>query len=357
MEILFTVNFLIILFISIFIGIKALKLNKNKFLGKNINYFFIIIFSYVILGLFFLLWSFNILDYSKLDFLILYSIVIIIHVLIFFKLSYALNKNKKVNYFILTYLFCLLILFYNFFYFLNFFLITSFLLILIISLNLSFNIDGFKRAGIFLVYYSIFSLFLQFLSLFFIIDISYFIAISFILLFFSTYFFLNSFKKTVLNDKKVSNSKKSYFMIFFKSFIFIIAISNFIFIGTIGIHEIGHFTLSKFYSCENTKIIYSGDSPYTEALCKSPTVHKTLLFGGFLPFLVGFFFFIFGGRLLKHIGILVIGFNLVLLYEDFIELGLSSNIVILFTLAGVCFIIFGVMILARSCMQEYSNII
>jgi hypothetical protein len=60
---------------------------------------------------------------------------------------------------------------------------------------------------------------------------------------------------------------------------------------------------------------------------------------------------------MKHISILITGFNLVVLYEDFVGLGLSNNIIIFFILSGIIILVTGIMLLAKSSTEEYVNII
>lgn len=358
MEILFFINFLVLIAIFAYILIYFIKYNKNKEIGKVTNSYSITGISYLILSILFFLWSFDLLKYAQMDFLLIYSAVILIQTLALFKIFYYISKNKILLYSLFFYVFSFFSLVYSYFYFLNFLLMTSFLFMLIISIYLAFGHFNFKNSGIFGILYSIFSLIFQFLIFFLNLEPCLFSLVSGIIFLMFLFVFLKELKMNPIESKEILKSeKKSYILLFFKSFVFIMAIASMVFIGIVGIHEFGHFALSKIYSCEQVKIIYEGGSPYTEAICGSPLIQKILLLGGFLPFLIAIFLLIFGGKLMKHISILITGFNLAILYKDFVGLGLSNNLIISFILAGIIILVIGIMSLAKSSTEEYVNII
>ncbi len=360
MEILFFINFLVLIAVFAYLLINLFRYHRDKEIGKAADSFFIISIPYSILSVLFFLWSFDLLKYAQMDFLLIHSMVIFIQTLVLFKIFYYISKNKILLYTLFFYVFSFFSLVYSYFYFLNFFLITSFLLMLIISMNLAFRHPNFKNAGIFGISYALFSLIFQFLVLFLNLEPYLFNLASGLVFLIFLFVFFRDFKRNPVESKSIlkrKSKKKSYMLLFLKSFIFIIVVANLIFIGTVVIHEFGHFALSKIYACEHVKIIYEGGSPYTEALCKSPLTQKILLLGGFLPFLIAVFLFIFAGKLMKHISVLITGFNLVVLYKDFVGLGLSNNLIIFFILSGIIILVTGIMLLAKSSTVEYVNII
>jgi len=358
MKIFFLIISLVFIAISSYILMNLIKYHKNKTIKRVIDSFSMMGVSYLIFSILFFLWSFDLLKYAQIDFLMIYSVVIFIQTLALFKISYFVSKNKILTYYLLFYIFSFFSLVYSYSYFLNFFLITSFLLMLIISMNLTFRHSNFKNAGIFGILYSVSALIFQFLEFFFNLDSNLFSLISGIIFLIFLYVFLEELRRNPAERSKIlKNKKKSYILLFFKSFFFIIVIANLVFIGTVGTHELGHFALSKIYECESAKIIYEGGSPYTEALCKSPLSQKILLLGGFLPFLISAPLFIFGGKFMKHISILISGFNLVILYEDLEGLGLSNNLIMFFILIGIIILITGIMLLTKYSVEGYANII
>jgi hypothetical protein len=60
------------------------------------------------------------------------------------------------------------------------------------------------------------------------------------------------------------------------------------------------------------------------------------------------FLFILGGKLIKDISLLMIGFNLIAANKDLLDIGLSENIVTLSLTAGVLFLIGGISLLVKS---------
>ena len=361
MEIIFFLNFLVSMLLALIVLINFTKYHGKKNIGKIAGIFLIMSFSYLILTILFFLWSFGFLNSSQMDFLLIYSIVIFVQTLVIFKVFYISFRNKTLLYFLLFYIFSFFSFVYSYSYFFNFFLITSFLLTAVVSMNLMLKNSNLRK-GILWLIYSFASLFSQFLILLLKLDSNIFYLGSSLILSGFLFVFLKEFNDNCSEDRcfRVSEeikSKRSYLMTFIRSFLFIIIIAIIVFIGTVGTHELGHFGLSKIYSCENSKIIYEGSSPYTEALCKSPSIQKILLLGGLLPFFIAAFLFIFGGKLMKHISLLITGFNIVILYQDLVELGLSSNIILFLVSSGIIILVIGIMSLAKSSTEEYVNII
>ncbi|MBR9704690.1 hypothetical protein GOV12_04710 [Candidatus Pacearchaeota archaeon] len=148
---------------------------------------------------------------------------------------------------------------------------------------------------------------------------------------------------------------KSLFFQYLRYLVFIITITNLVFIGTVAIHEFGHFITSKYYDCETSKIIYEEDMPYTEALCKDSKNQIIFLLSGVLfPIVLAILLFGIGGIFIRDISILIFGFNLIASFRDFRELGLSDNIVVMLLIGGVILLFIGIVLLAKSRVEEYS---
>jgi hypothetical protein len=261
-------------------------------------------------------------------------------------------------YFLFLYLFSFLAFFYGFENFLNILLIASFLLNIILFFIFISREDIYRNIGKLGLIFSILSLFFQILLLLFKIGEIFFYG------FFSNFFFLvlmyyfiKDLKKYHIHQNREKKRKNKYFA-FFRYLVFIIALTSFIFIGTMGIHEFGHFLISKYYGCEQTKIIFEKDFPYTESLCKYTNINNWLLLGGVLiPFLVAIFLFIIGGNFLKEMSLLITGFNLIISNNDLVELGVSDNLILLSIIFGVLFVITGIIILAKSITEDYIRVV
>jgi hypothetical protein len=305
------------------------------------------------------LWFFDFLKYRANDFEFIYSLAILVQSLLLFIIIYLFSGNKKLFYFLFFYLMVFLSFFYNAFNFLYLFLITSFLLTLLFFIGLLYKSDFYKKISYLGIIYSFVSLFLFFLLLFNIGEAYTFSLFSNFLFFILTIQILEILSKNPPLHKNYSSYGRtdSYFVTFFRYFIFILILTNFVFIATIAIHEFGHFTVAGFYDCEYKRIVYEKNFPHTEVLCRELTNRNWVTLGGLLsPFLISLFLLIVGGKFIKDISLLIIGFNLIASNKDLLDLGFSENLVMASIIAGILFLIFGIVMLARSRTEEYGFI-
>jgi len=131
-------------------------------------------------------------------------------------------------------------------------------------------------------------------------------------------------------------------------------LTNFVFIGVLAIHEGGHFFISKLApDCELQRIVYEGNLPHTEILCNNYTNTNKIIFGGiFLPIIISLLLFFGGGTFMKEISLLIIGFDILVSYKDFLDLGFSQNISTFFSIFGGVIILLAIGILAKSRTTE-----
>src|SRR3989339_868634 len=259
MKILFLLNFII-----------SHLFYKTKDYHKISFYFFVIGLLYLFLSLFSFVWFFGFLNYSPEDFLFLYSFLIVFQSLLFFRIIYFMSLHKKLLYLLMFYLIGVGSMLYSFSTFANFIIIISFLLMFLFFMDLIFRDDNYQALGYFGMFYSILGLSFETLLIFQVGNV---------------YFF-----NLLLN-------------LVFCMFIFI-------FIKTIGIHEFGHFSISKFYNCDYRKIVYEDDFFHTEVLCDGKIDNSFVLLGGILaPFLLAILLFFIGGKFMKEMAFLLSGFN------------------------------------------------
>jgi len=137
---------------------------------------------------------------------------------------------------------------------------------------------------------------------------------------------------------------------FLKHFIFIIVITNFILVGTIGVHELGHLTTAKFANCSDAKIVYEiGGFPHTEVNCEDTTsLFKWTLGGIFAPLIISLLLLFVGGKFIRELALQVIGFNLIISYLDLIELTFSRIFSTFIFMTGIVLVIFSLGLLANS---------
>ncbi|MCW8965910.1 MAG: hypothetical protein OQK82_04370 [Candidatus Pacearchaeota archaeon] len=353
MEVLFLLNALICFFIFGFLCFKFFNHLKNKFLVSFVSFFSIIGLLYFIFGLISFFWFVGFLSYDNGDFFLFYALVIIFQSLLLFKIIYLFSKTKNLFYFLFFYLLPLFLVFYSIFYALYSAAIISLLLGLLFFLSLTFKNTHYKKIGYIGFAYGVLSLF--FLILDFIFDLNLFVFSLTLNCFFLYFVFL--FLKTLEVHppvlEKEENSERPYFLVFLGHFLFIIIFANFVFIGTLAVHEMGHFSASKFYDCNYRKIVYEEGLLSTEISCSNLNDKTLVLLGGILPpFLLGVLLFFVGGRFMTEVGLLIFAFNLIAVSTDLRDLGFSSNLVTVSILFGVLFLVVGMILLVKTRAEE-----
>lgn len=354
MKILFLINFIISFGIAIFLFWNFWKRHKIPELKKPFNLFLLIGLLYLALSTFSFFWAFNIFQYELRDFLLIKSLMVLLQTVFLFNLIYIFRNNRKIFYFFFCYLGVLsagligvsipqILLICSF-------IITILLFILLIPIR------GFEKISWLGILYASIFLIIQILSLFF--EKVYFFGtlISNILFFVLIFIFVKNVENFPLEffQRPIRYRKKYYFLDFLRYFIFIIILTNFIFIGTITIHEAGHLLTSRAFDCGFGRIIYEGGLPHTEILCGGDfnALSKVILGGMFLPLFIAILFFFAGGTFIKEVGMLILGFDFMISYKDFLDLGLSSNIGIFFSVIGAIFVLVAIALLAKSRTTE-----
>jgi hypothetical protein len=115
--------------------------------------------------------------------------------------------------------------------------------------------------------------------------------------------------------------------------------------------------MAKFYDCDSKLVYQVGGYPHTEILCNDlSAIVPTTLFGSILPLVVGLLLIFAGGKFLRAISLLIIGFDLVSSYMDFLGIGLGYNLSFGCMLLGMAFLIMGIVLLAKSKIDEYFSL-
>ncbi len=326
----------------------------NSVKRKKANVFLGIAFIYFIYSLLFFLWFFKIFTYSLSDFLILYAIGLLVQTILFFRICYFYSRNWIFYIFILGYLvFISLFLVMGINFFLKYFFILSFIIMGFFFLQVLFFGDAYKRIAIVGILYSFISVLFYVL---FLLDIgnilAYFLG-SVVILFIFLYFFFLDIELYGVAKKSI---KGNYFS-FLSNLLFVILLINFVFIGTIAFHEFGHYAISGMYDCEYRQIVFQGDFFRTELFCSNlDDVLPAVLGGVLLPYIIALLLLVVGGRFLREIGILMIGFNSISVSSDFGRLGLSSNLVFVSVVIGGIFIVWGILSFIKSKIDISHNL-
>ncbi len=352
MKIIFLLNGILYLGIFLFLFLKFIK-NYDKSTVKVAKSFSFIGLIYFLISLSSILWFFNVLSYSEHDFLFLYAVGLMLQSLILFRVIYLFSKNKRLFYFLGIYLVILFSLFFSLGNFLYLSLVASSLFTLLIFIEFTFLDESYRKAGYFGILYATFSIIFNLILFVGKGNVYFFSLISGIFFLIFAYLFLSDLRKFPLNTTSKIKKEKSYLFTLLGHLIFIITLTNFVFIGTVGIHEFGHYSVSKFYDCEYQQIVYDGDFFHTDILCRSLESNVGVILGGvLLPLIVALLLFLMGGKFMKEIALLIFGFNLISISRDFSDLGISDNLIFISIFCGVLILIYGLFLLAKSKSEE-----
>jgi hypothetical protein len=352
MKFLFLLNGILYLVIFLFFLLKFIK-NYEKSTVKVARSFSFIGLIYFLISLSSILWFFDILNYVENDFLFLYAVALILQSLILFRVIYLFSQNKRLFYFLGFYLIILFSFLFSMNSFLNLSLIASSLFILLIFIEFTFLDECYKKSGYFGILYATISIIFN-LILFLGKGNVYFFSLIFGIFFLVfAYLFLSDLEKFPLNCPLKFRKERSYLFTLLGHLIFIITLANFVFIGTIAIHEFGHYGASKFYDCDYQKIVYEGDFFHTEILCSSLGNNLGVVLGGILlPLVLALVLFFIGGSFMREVAFLVFGFNLISISRDLSDLGVSDNLAFISIFCGILALIYGLFLLAKSKSEE-----
>ena len=309
----------------------------------------------LMISAFSLLWFFGALKYAQGDFLLIYSTLLLIQGFFVFLIVYNISRrDNNLFYLLLIYLIVFLVVAFLHASFATVFIAAYFLLVLLLSLSLLFREDSYRDIGIFGIFYSGISLLLHVFVLLDIASVYLFSIFYNVLLLVFVFFLVKYLLENPIPLPRVLRKKRSYLFIFMRNFIFMVALINLVFIGTIVIHEFGHLGVSEFYNCASREIVYNAGFPETQILCSDLRSNLYVSLGGpILPVLIGLILILVSGRFLKEIGLLMIGFNLIVSSQDFTAIGLSQNISIFIVFLGIAFAVAGIVILAKSRTEDY----
>lgn len=322
---------------------KKYKLNSLKDFD-----FFILILSliYLIFGIFTFIWGISASGLNLENLTILISSLIIIQTIALILILSRLQKNKKIIYPISLLLISILPTFLNKSYF-HITIPAAFLVI--IMTFLAFANEHKSHISILVAYASL-SLMFYLTSFITTKPILLLILVSttIFLLFLAEFLkFLKIPQKIILNHPR---SPRSPIILFLKHLIFVIIITNFIFIGTVSTHELGHAVSAQSSECEDTRIIYELNGfPHTEINCEDvPAKQKWILSGILFPFIIALLLMFGGGKSIKEIALEIIGFNLAISYLDFQALGASKIFAVTLMILGIGLSGTGLILLAKS---------
>jgi hypothetical protein len=353
MDILFLLSFIISFLIFITILIELIRNYEDKSRNKLLICLFILGLGYLIISILFLIWALNFLAYAKEDLKLIYTILIISKSFILGGFTYIFTRNKSIPPLFSGYTLLLILMFFLKSQALIVSMIISFIFIASLFWIIRSSNEKCKRISWLGILYAVVALIFQILLNFNIGNKIFFFILSTTLFLVWFFLFLKKMKECPQKiEEKAPKRESLYVVSFLKNFVFIIIFSVFILVGTIGLHELGHFAVSKAYACEYSSIIYSQDLAYTKMLCEGSNRTFLILGGIFLPIILALILFAISNKIIKEAAYLIIGFGLISAYKDFEELGLNPNGKIVLMILGAVFIAVGIALLSKSKIEE-----
>lgn len=295
------------------------------------------------------LWAINVVRYSQNIMLMLLSFLVIVQTSSLILTLSKIQKNKKIAYS----LFLLLIAIIPFIINQNYFhVVIPLSLLITIMAFLTYTEDHESHISILIAYASI-SLILYVLSFVNQNLIFLFLTISSSLFLVFYMEFLRFLKKPHMIA--ISTRNMSPIIPFLRHLIFIIIMTNFVFVGTVSIYELGHIVSIKSSNCSDAQIVYNLKTfPHTEVNCADTSeINKWILSGILLPVIVASLLIFGGGKSIKEIGLEIIGFDMAISYIDIQKLGLSKNLSLIILGAGISIAVLGLSLLANSRTTDY----
>lgn len=332
--------------IAIIISKSLFKEIKTKSLNKKEAPLILIALSYLTLSIIPILWTLQILEFKPQDLLSILSIILAIQTISIIKIFSEIKKTNKTFYFLIPYIPLIpLLKFYP-----NLLHISIPISIFITLLIFLKETTIHERTTRYLILYTSISLFAYTLTIFFQSLTTSFALISTTLFLAFIIPFLRLLKLQIKRKFAIPKKPESPLVHFLKHFLFIIIITNFVFIGTVSIHEFGHLVSSSQSNCEETKIVYELEGlPHTKIKCADTSQKNIWILGGILPpFIIALFLFFSGGKFIKELALQMTGFNLIISYLDIISLEISKALAIFSIIAGILMVASSLVLLAKS---------
>lgn len=350
MEIILLISALVTFAIFLTIFISLLKEIRTSSFNKKEIPLIILGLTYLTFTASLLLWTINFFSFTPSDFFIVFSVILIIQTICFLTILYKLKQNKKIFYTLLPFAFLIPLMSFMP-QFIHLAIPTSFFITLLVFLTTT---SIHKKTTKYLILYTSISLFFYLFTLLWTNLIPTLILISSILFLVFIISFLKFLQQTPRQLFPLHNEPESPIIHFLKHLVFIVILTNFIFIGTISIHEFGHLVASSQSDCEETKIIYELKGlPHTEVNCKNTEDKNFWILGGvLLPLIIAIFFLFCGGKFIKELALQIVGFNLIISYLDFISLGFSETIATFILILGIAIIALSLALLAKSRIEN-----
>lgn len=121
---------------------------------------------------------------------------------------------------------------------------------------------------------------------------------------------------------------------------YVLCLSVFIMLGTLGVHEMGHSLAARSFGCSHQTQFGIGHA-VTHVECESAAGSTFIVLGGFaLTVLISVMMYIVGNGFARRIALMIFGFSMIMAVDDFTVLGLQHSAIV--ALVFIASIVLGV---------------
>ncbi|MBW2964497.1 hypothetical protein KY363_03480 [Candidatus Woesearchaeota archaeon] len=141
----------------------------------------------------------------------------------------------------------------------------------------------------------------------------------------------------------------------FKFGFFVIALSFFMMLGTLGMHELGHSLAAGFLGCEHSTS-FGISFAITHVSCSSDAGATAITLGGFvLTLLVSLMMFFIGNDFTRKMSYMLIAFSLLTAMDDFSVLGLPYSLMVIAVFIAALLAGYGLILIVKDYEAEYER--
>jgi hypothetical protein len=136
---------------------------------------------------------------------------------------------------------------------------------------------------------------------------------------------------------------------------FVIALSVFLMLGTLGVHELGHSISAKALGCSHETSFGIGYA-VTHVTCNSAFGSTIITLGGFvLTLIISMLMYFMGNDFAKRMSFLLIAFSILIAIDDFTALHMPYSVVVVAVLISALLIGFGISLVVKNYELEYQR--
>jgi hypothetical protein len=136
---------------------------------------------------------------------------------------------------------------------------------------------------------------------------------------------------------------------------FVAALSAFLMLGTLGVHELGHSLAAKGFGCFHETSFGIGFA-VTHVMCESGGGTTLITLAGFImTVLVSALIYFMGNDFAKRMSLLMFAFSMIIATDDFTALGIPNSLFVVIVFVSALLIGYGLVLIVRNYEKEYAE--